>query len=126
MRERGIRPDRYDLFTHLLRDAGLDNQPRLMPLMIWDVTFWEHGIWAEEGADAQIRSIETILFGAAQQVDIGSKAWLNRLCDVHTMWCHLHYGNDTFVTSDGNFHKVAKKPALIALGAGSIVRPEEL
>ena len=39
------------------------------------------------------------------------------------MWCHLHYKNDIFVTSDGNFHKATKLPRLLALGAGQIVRP---
>ena len=126
MRARGIRPDRYDLFEDLLREAGLESVPRLMPLMIWDVTFWDHGIWAGKDSEAQLSRIESILFGDAQPPEAGGKGWLNRLCDVHTMWCHLHYKNDTFVTSDRNFHKATKKPTLIALGAGSILLPEEI
>jgi hypothetical protein len=46
MRQRGIRPDRYDLFEELLKEAGISKLPRLMPMMIWNVTFWDHGIWS--------------------------------------------------------------------------------
>jgi hypothetical protein len=83
---------------------------------------------------AQAEAIEDILFGESPSIDIMAEShdspriatWLNRICDVQSMWCHLHYQNDIFVTSDGNFHKATKQPRLLALGAGRIVRPEEL
>jgi hypothetical protein len=50
---------------------------------------------------------------------IGTK-WLNRLCDAHSLWCHIHYKNELFLTSDGNFMKKTKLPRLLALGAGRI------
>jgi len=34
MRQRGIRPDRFDLFEKLLDEAGIRALPRLMPMMI--------------------------------------------------------------------------------------------
>lgn len=126
MRERGIQPDRYDLFEDLLRQAVLESVPRLTPLMVWDVSFWDRCIWGDDQTDAELTEIERVLFGDSQAVKPGNKAWLNRFCDVHTMSCHLHYGNDVFVTSDRNFHKATKKPALVALGAGRIVTPGEL
>ncbi len=49
----------------------------------------------------------------------------NGRCDVLTMWCHIWYGGGIFVTIDGNFHKATKKPRLIDLGAGYILRPDE-
>src|SRR3954470_18822204 len=48
MRQRGIRPDRYDLFEDLLREAGLEFAPRLSPMMTWDVTFWDRGLWGDD------------------------------------------------------------------------------
>lgn len=78
--------------------------------------------------------IEQILFGESPRIEIAGKpedsiefvAWLNRICDVQTMWCHLQYENDVFVTSDRNFHKATKTPRLIAMGAGRISTPEVL
>lgn len=134
MRQRGVKPDRYDLFEQLLEDAGIASLPRLAPMMIWDVTFWDQGLWSGEDMAAQAKQIEDILFGESPVIDITGEpddspkvaAWLNRLCDVQTMWCHLHYANDVFVTSDRNFYKATKLPRLFAMGAGKICRPEEL
>ncbi len=125
-RQRGVQPDRYDLFEELLREAKLDALPRLAPLAIWDVFFWDHALWSDDKGEAELHEIEGVLFGDAPAVDSGSRAWLNRKCDVLSMWCHLHYGNDVFVTSDGNFHKATKLPCLVALGAKRIARPDEL
>ena len=34
MRQRGIKPERYDLFEQLLQQAGIDSLSRLAPMMI--------------------------------------------------------------------------------------------
>jgi hypothetical protein len=134
MRQRGIRPDRFDLFEELLEKAGIRELPRLMPMMIWDVTFWDHGLWSDDVMSNRATEIEQILFGDSPRIEIAGEtqdsskfaAWLNRICDVQTMWSHMHYANDIFVTSDRNFHKATKLPRLIAMGAGRISKPEEL
>lgn len=134
MRKRGVRPDRYDLFEALLKEAGVESLPRLTPMMIWDVTFWDHGLWADDSMAELAAKIECILFGQSKSIDVAAEhkgspkysIWLNRLCDVHTMWCHLHYKNDVFVTSDRNFHKATKLPHLLLMGAGRICSPEFL
>lgn len=126
LQQRGIQPDHYDLFEALLREAGLESAERLAPIAIWDVFFWDHALWSSREFEAQADRIEIVLFGDSQQVVPGGRAWLNRKCDVLSMWCHIHYGNDIFVTSDGNFHKTTKLPRLIELGAKRIARPEGL
>ena len=134
MRQRGIRPDRFDLFEELLDAAGIRALPRLMPMMIWDVTFWDHGLWSDDAMSNRANEIEAVLFGELPRIEIAGEseespkfaAWLNRICDVQTMWCHMHYGNDIFVTSDRNFHKATKLPRLVAMGAGRVSKPEEL
>jgi hypothetical protein len=133
MRQRGIKPSRYDLFEQLLQRAGIDSLPRLAPMMIWDVTFWDHGLWCDDQMAERAKQIEEVLFAESPAIGLptdldgpSAAAWLNRTCDVQTMWCHLHYQNDIFVTSDGNFHKATKLPRLLALGAKRIARPDEL
>ena len=134
MRKFGVKPDRYDLFEQLLSQAGLAELPRLAPMAIWDVTFWDHALWCDDTMSNQAKQIEDILFGDSQPINIASEpegspklvAWLNRICDIQSIWCHLHYKNEVFVTSDGNFHKATKLPRLLALGAGRIARPDEL
>lgn len=118
MRQLGIKPDRYDLFEQLLAQGGLSDLPRLAPMMIWDVTFWDHSLWCDETMQGESREIERILFGDSLPIDINEELenspkladWLNRVCDVQSMWCHLHYKNDIFVTSDNNFHKATASP----------------
>lgn len=51
--------------------------------------------------------------------------WLRRKCDVLTLWSHIWYDGDIFVTRDDNFFKQTKKPKLIELGAGKILRPTD-
>jgi hypothetical protein len=134
MRRRGIRPDRYDLFEELLGQAGLETAPRLAPMMIWDVTFWDHGLWSDEQMQGKAKEIEDVLFGESPPIDILGEpddspkvaAWLNRICDIQSMWSHLHYENEVFVSSDRNFHKATKLPRLLSLGAKRIARPEQL
>ncbi len=99
MRQRGIKPDRYDLFEQLLAQGGLSNLPRLAPMGIWDVTFSDHALWCDEAMQRQSKQIEEILFGDSQPIDITNEpegspkraVWLNRVCDIQSMWCHLHY-----------------------------------
>jgi hypothetical protein len=134
MRQRGIQPDRYDLFEQLLFEAGLASLPRLSPMVISDVTFWDHALWSDKAMASQADKIEEILFGGSPPFVLAGApedsrwvaARLNRICDVQTMWCHLYYGNEVFVTSDRNFHKVTKLPRLLELGAGRVSKPEEL
>lgn len=130
MRERGIRPDRYDLFEELLQAAGVSDAPRLNPAMIWDVTFWDKCVWTGSDDAKLIAEIETILFGDSAPVSPLSgldspegKRWLNRVCDVQTLWCHIQNGNELFLTSDKNYIKQSKLYRLIALGAGTIQSP---
>lgn len=51
--------------------------------------------------------------------------WLNAKCDVQAMWSHIHASNDVFVTEDQDFLTPRRKSALIALGAGNILTPND-
>jgi hypothetical protein len=134
MRARGVRPDKYEKFEELLSNAGLAHLPRLNPMLIFDVTFWDRCVWSDDDGIKLASDIENALFGEAEKIDIASVGldspegakWLNRVCDVHGMWCHVRNSNDCFLTADGNFTKETKLPKLLALGVGRISHPKEL
>ena len=134
LREKGVRPDNYIRFEELLEFAGIEHLQRLNPMMILDVTFWDRSVFSDDAMIKLAKEIDDVLFGNAQKIDItevgldsslGQK-WMNRLCDVHSMWCHIFYRNDIFLTTDGNFMKKTKLPGLISLGAGNIYHPDSL
>lgn len=134
MREKGVRPDHYEKFEELLSSARIAHLPRLNPMGIFDVTFWDRCVWADDEMTQLATAIEDALFGEAQRIDIAAEGldspaggkWLNRLCDVHSMWCHIQSRNDIFLTTDGNFTRETKLPKLVALGAARICHPNEL
>lgn len=134
MRKGGVQPKRYDLFEQLLSQAGLAELPRLAPMAFWNVTFWDHSLWCDNTMSDLAKRIEDILFGNSKPIDIANQPenspqmekWLNRICDIQSMWCHLHYRNDIFVTSDDTFHKETKLPRLLDLGARQIAKPDKL
>ncbi len=134
MRAKGVRPDKYERFEELLGQTGLSHLPRLNPMMIFDVTFWGRCVGADDSTMKLAADIEDALFGEAKKIDIASVGldspeggrWLNRLCDVHGMWCHIQSGDDVFLTTDGNFSQETKLPRLLALGARRICHPKEL
>ena len=134
MRKKGVRPDQYEKFEELLNTAGIGHLPRLDPLFIWDVTFWDKCIWASDEMITLSTAIQDILFGNSPKVDIAAvgldspagKKWLNQICDVQGMWCHIQNKNEVFLTADRNFTKETKLQKLITLGAGRISHPCDL
>lgn len=134
MRDKGVRPDNYQGFEELLASAEIDHLPRLDPMLIFDVTFFDKCLWPDDAMQKLAQDIESALFGDATKINIetegltspAQKKWLNRICDIHTMWCHIQSGNEVFLTTDKNFSKATKLPRLISLGVGKICSPDEL
>ena len=119
----------------------------LKPLGYWNITYWDWCIWGGEGTpESELeRKIHTVLFPeiefkwqdfarangvdhdqAVQSQSREWQKWRNRKCDVLAMWCHIYYAGDAFITTDDHFHQATKKPALISLGAKSILYPTEV
>jgi len=134
MREHGVRPDQYGKFQELLEAVGIAHLPRLQPLMIWDITFWDRALLANNEMIELSDAIRDVLFGNSPDIDIATvgvdspagRKWVNHVCDVQSMWCHIQNENDVFLTTDKNFTKETKLPKLIALGAGRICHPSDL
>jgi hypothetical protein len=128
------------------RVSRLSTRPMdlLRPLCYLDISYLDWSILGDEQLVAQEEAIHQVLFpriefkwsdhaakyGFDPEAATGtsqkeSLRWRNRKCDTLAMWCHIHYGNDVFVTRDSNFLKASKKEALIALGARRILTPSE-
>jgi hypothetical protein len=125
-------------FQQKIAAVGLQDVEILRPLGYWDIAFYDWCVRADDQIIEFERKIHKILF---PQIDFDYRdfcnnkginpnsghidhQWLNAKCDVLSMWCHIHYDGDIFVTSDRNFHKQTKKPVLIALGAKDILTPQ--
>jgi len=112
----------------------MDNVELLRPMCILGLAYLD---WCLVVGDEMIEreaSVQRILFPRlALKFQDDSKGeqpsklekWRNAKCDVQAMWCHLHYGGDIFVTRDKVFHQKTKMPALVELGAGRILSPED-
>lgn len=134
LRERGIRPDNYALFEQFLAGLDLIGLARLNPIGLIDISFIGYCVIASAEMVKLANDIENILFPNSIEQDtlidsppyhpIGRKR-LNQICDVYSMWCHIHYENEIFLTSDENFHKSTKRDRLISLGAANIMKPSE-
>ena len=68
---------------------------------------------------------EVVPESASGRIDRRTNKVLNAQCDVLSMWCHVRYRGDIFLTNDRNFHKDGKKPRLLALGAGQILDAQD-
>ncbi|MEJ2147778.1 MAG: hypothetical protein P8020_21900 [Acidobacteriota bacterium] len=62
MRQKGITPDHYEKFEELLEKTGIDGLPRLNPIGIFDVTFFDRCVFANEDMKKLVDEIESILF----------------------------------------------------------------
>lgn len=126
MQRFGVRPDNYAAFEGLLARIGIAHLSRLDPIAIWNVTFWDHCVFAGDKDARLLESVQSALFPGDDQAKDApgdERKALNRLCDALTTWCHIKYGNHVLLTTDGNYFKATKQPKLIKLGAGLICRP---
>lgn len=132
----------YTNFTHFkefLAEIGCEKCELLNPMGYYDISYWDHAVFVSEKMRSLEHKIHNILFHEipfpykeyCERLKIDPKVmgvdrkWRRAKCDVQAIWCHIHYNNDIFVTSDNNFHKLTKKPRLIELGAKEILTPKE-
>lgn len=138
----GSYPNTIDEFRQKVRAVGLGELELLKPMGYWGITFWDWCVWADGVGEPMVlleEQLHKILFpeisfshqehcaklGITPQKDFVEEKWRNAKCDVLTIWSHIFYSNDVFVTNDRNFLKETKKPELIRLGAKKILTPEE-
>ncbi len=138
-------PD-FSAFHERVRRLSQREFEILRPLGYYDITYWDWCMYADDGTPENEleQKIHEVLFPeiefkwqayaqvngedpnqAAQTQSREWQKWRNRKCDVLTIWCHIYYAGDAFVTTDDHFHQATKKPVLISLGAKSILYPAE-
>lgn len=132
LRVGGVRPDRYDLFESFLKEIGLESLKRLNPLALVDIIFFDHSNICSENDAILYNDIKTVLFPNGFDSDSNlikqppfqpiERKRLNQICDAVSLWCHVKYRTDTFVTRDGNFLK--KSDALKNKFGSNIVHPD--
>jgi hypothetical protein len=138
-RQQGTIPCLRDFGDFRARVArlGLGHLELLTPILTLDVSFLGWSILAADEDIALMEQLHRVLFpgqpfhfkdavaaaGPGADPDIVERKWRNRLLDVQALWCHIHYGGDVFVTSDGRFRSQQKREPLAALGAANVLRP---
>ena len=131
--------DDFDAFRDHLAALDLARLEILKPMACFDISFPDWCIEPDDAMAALQKQIHDILFpqfefdwqdyADANDLDPDSLSpygdWRRHKCAVLEMWSHIHNRRDVFVTADDEFHKPAKKAALLTLGAGHIERPAE-
>ena len=131
--------DSFCDFDEKIAKVGLQDADVLLPPCIWDVTYWDHCIWATEKDWKEAEKIHRLLFptcpfeyedycqcfGLDSTAPSADRKWRNRVIDTLAFWTHIYNGSGVFVTSDNNYHRLQKKPTLVRLGSGEILRPRE-
>ena len=128
----------FPAFQRRLENVGLSKAELLMPPAYFDVTYFDFCLYGtkREGLDNQLFSIlfptrefdykrHCLAKGIDPETQPPDAKWLNAICDVLSIWCHIYYKYDVFVTNDKNFFKQSKQEALRELGAGHICRPND-
>ena len=131
--------DDFDAFRDHLAALDLARLEILKPMACFDISFPDWCMEPDDGMAALGKQIHDILFppsecdwqeyADAHDLDPDSLSpygdWRRHKCAVLEMWSHIHNKRDVFVTADDEFHKPAKKAALLTLGAGHIEQPAE-
>lgn len=129
----------FSEFRDRITAVGLGKAEILKPLCYLDITYCDWCVLASVPMQKLEQQIHEILFpkieffyeefckkrGLNPKSSEIDRHWRNPKCDVLAMWSHIQYGGGIFVTKDKNYCKKKKKPQLIALGAGEILRLDQ-
>jgi len=128
---------RLSEFQHRLAAIGLNGLEILPTICYADVSFFDYCLVGDGELSVLECKIQRILFPKIQleyrnycekrSLKLSDEKawhkWTNAKCDVLSLWSHIWYKGDIFVTRDNNYHRKTKKPDLIRLGAGDILTP---
>jgi hypothetical protein len=104
-------------FIGWVNGLGFTKAVFLSPIGYYDVTFWNHCLWS--GPDLQKLELKIHNILVPSQIPISSPPtelwdkWINRKCDVLTVWSHIWYETDMLVTRDGKIINNSKKLKLV-------------
>ena len=115
-------------FENKLSNAGLQGVEILLPMLYWDVAYWNHALLCDERMLALEKEIHEVLFpGTPIKSPNGDERtkmeWRRNKCDVQIAWALIYHKWEILVTRDGNFHRSVKR--LLPLGIKDILSPCE-
>jgi hypothetical protein len=133
-------PHHFNEFKQRIVSIGLGDVEILPTLCRCNFSFLDYCVLGGKWQDELEKKIQTVLFAEGEMefddfcqkhgYDKGAKKawnkWVNNKCDVLTLWGHIWYNGDIFVTNDKNFHCQTKKPKLVELGSGKILTQPEI
>lgn len=102
----------FDEFKKYVSSLGIKDANYLCPMGYWNITFWDFCLFVGKKMDILEKCIREILFpnfNFDKEQQLLSKKFINRLCDVQSIWCHIYHNNDVFITEDENFRKKKKR-----------------
>ncbi len=130
-RQKNTAPLGPDELQERLDRHGLGSAEILKPLGFWDVTFWNFCVHGSNETINLHEKIADILFGNSpyrhnepNQSDHYRRKHRNQLCDCQSIWAHVIYDCDVFVTNDKNF--LSKAKTLETVGVKKIIRPIDI
>jgi len=112
----------FTVFRERIESLGIKPAMFALPEMRLSMSFLGHATLGFAGPEWYTlqREIQQIIHPSMDWDDVQHKNWLNRYCDVSTMFAHLQANAELFVSDDGVFHAAAKKKDLLSLGANMI------
>jgi len=132
----GLYLQNFGQFQERLAQAGLEGLPLIHPIAYWGISFYGLGYLADDAMVELERKIHVVLHPSVPFEYLGRTSpttgieepdpkWRNAKCDTQSLWSHVYHKRDVFVTTDANFLKKTKLPALAALGAGQVLVPRD-
>ncbi len=124
----------YAQFKQLLERVGLGDAKVLCPPAYFGITYFDASFFGTRAGIILETEIHRILWPNLpfhfqqfeRSADKSNPAWMwkwkNPKCDTLALWSHIWYGGGIFVSDDDVFHQQTKKPALLDLAGGDIVR----
>jgi hypothetical protein len=116
--------ENYDEFEARLKGLRLSHLRILLPILYWDIGFWDRRLWADAPMKRREQEIHAVLFPTIEFLwsdfargagikTLGIKTrearrWRNAFCDRQMYWAHDHKDRSIFVTSDENFRQLSK------------------
>jgi len=118
---RGGEPS-FAAFTDRIERLGLTHLPQLAPEWRFGMSYFGHCVLGgDDGLSDRVQAIIHPQFTI--ETSPNDRTRRNRFCDIDALVAHIRRNHDVFVTRDPHF--LRKREALIELGAGNILTPEE-
>lgn len=126
----------FEQFRARLATIGLDGVELLKPPVIWGFAYWGESLWCGDDCLQLAQEIHAAMFPnrdfrlqdrlaaatPSKDPEQVKRAWRRDLCDVLTVWCHIHNDDDILVTSD-NDDMLKHRDQLLRLGAREVLPP---